>query len=103
MRIAKPRADDPPAAAVTIGLECDLFDRDGEPSDQPRNLLQSLGIAIFDRLRKPDEAFVVAHRGHVARNNRRHGLHEIGLHEIAMKIGHRITSAESGSRGVAGE
>jgi hypothetical protein len=41
-------------------LECDLFDRNGEPSDQFRNFVQLLGILRLNRLREPDEAFVIA-------------------------------------------
>jgi hypothetical protein len=65
-----------------------LFDRDGESSDQPRDLVQLLGIAVLDNPRKPNETFVVAQGRLVARNDRRPGLHGIKL-----KICHQITFA----------
>jgi hypothetical protein len=46
--------------AAPYDLESDLFDRDSEPPDQPRNLLQMRGILIPDDVRKPSEAFVIA-------------------------------------------
>ena len=52
-----------------IDLESDLLDRNREPPDQPRNLVQMLGIVIPDGLREPNEAFVIAQRGYVARND----------------------------------
>jgi hypothetical protein len=55
------------------------FDGDGEPRDQPRNLVQMRGIMSLNGLRKPDQALVVAHRGYVARDDRGHRLFEISL------------------------
>jgi hypothetical protein len=44
----------------------------------------------LDRLREPDQAFVVAHRGYVAWDDRGYRPYEIDL-----DVGHRITSGES--------
>ena len=41
-------------------VEGTLFDRDGEPADQPRHLVQVLGIMLFNGLREPTQTFVVA-------------------------------------------
>jgi hypothetical protein len=87
-----------PPTGVAFRLEGDLLDRNGEPSDQPRNLVQFVSTAILDRLRKPDEAFVIAHRGHVARNDRRRWLHV-----IKPEVWHRVTSAKSIVGSVVGE
>ena len=51
------------------GFESDLFDGDGEPPDQPRHLVQLAGIVTLDRLRKPEETFVIAQRGNFAGND----------------------------------
>jgi hypothetical protein len=75
-----------------IDLECDLLDRNREPPDQPRNLVQMLGIVIPDGLCEPNEAFVIAHRGYVVRNHRWHRFPQIG-----QDISHRITSMKSGT------
>jgi hypothetical protein len=73
---------------IHAGLESgDLFDRNRKPPDQPCNLVQPIGIVIFNGLRKPKQAFVVAHRGYVARNDRRYLPDKIGL-----AVWHRITS-----------
>jgi hypothetical protein len=74
-----------------IGFECDLFDGDGQPPDQPRHLVQPAGIVILDRLRQPNETFVIAQRGNFAGNDRRRRFQEIGLDSW-----HRFTSMESG-------
>jgi hypothetical protein len=115
---ARVKAGDPPVSRGQPGLKCDLFDRNREPSDQPRNLVQPLGILRLYGLRKPDEAFVIAHLGHVAWYDRRHRPHE-----SAQEIWHRIASmartglpelgralslfgarfVARGSRGVSGE
>jgi hypothetical protein len=84
-------------AAALLGVECALFDGDGEPSDQPRHLVQLVGVMLLDGLRKPDEAFVVAHRRDVAGNDRGGVFDEIGL-----DVWHRITSAKSGTAEVRG-
>jgi hypothetical protein len=60
-------------------MESDLFDRNSEPPDQPRNLVQMLGIAILNRLREPDQAFVIAQDGDILWDDRRHRPSEIGL------------------------
>jgi hypothetical protein len=39
--------------------ESRLFDRHGEPGDQPRDLIQMLGLMRFNGLREPQQAFVV--------------------------------------------
>jgi hypothetical protein len=70
-----------------MGFEYDLFDCDREPADQPRHLVQLLGIPVLNGAGKPNKAFVIAHRGYVAGNDRRHRPYEIGL-----DVWHRITS-----------
>ena len=37
-----------------------LFNRHGEPGDQPRDLIQMLGIVFFNGLREPKQALVIA-------------------------------------------
>jgi hypothetical protein len=69
-----------------------LFNRNREPPDQPRNLVQSRGIVIFDGACEPSEAFVITHCDYIDRNDRRYGPYAIGL-----DIWHRTTSAESGA------
>jgi len=93
-----PDPEHPPPARVSFRLEGALLDRDSEPSDQPRDLVQFVGIAILDRLRKPDEALVIAHRRHLARNDRRRWLNVIKL-----EIRHQVTFAESILGSVVGE
>jgi hypothetical protein len=36
-----------------------LFDGHRQPSDQPRDFFQALGIVSFDRLSQPHQAFVI--------------------------------------------
>ena len=62
--------------ATLLVWKWDLLDRNREPPDQPRNLVQLVGILILNGLRKPNKAFVIAHRGSVARNDRRHRPYE---------------------------
>jgi len=69
------------------GSESDLFDGNRKPSDQPCDLVQLLGILRLNGLRKPDEALVIAHRGYVAWNDRRHRPYQAG-----QQVWHRITS-----------
>jgi hypothetical protein len=69
-----------------------LLNRNREPPDQPRNLVQSRGIVIFDGACEPSEAFVITHCDYIDRNDRRYGPYAIGL-----DIWHRTTSAESGA------
>jgi hypothetical protein len=59
-------------------MEAGLFDCNSEPPDQPCDFVQ-IGIVTLDRLRQPNQAFVVAHRRYVARYDRRHRMDEIGL------------------------
>src|SRR6202040_4260788 len=59
-------------------LKSDLFDDNRKPSDQPCDLVQLLGILRLNGLRKPSEALVIAHRGHVAWNDRRHRPYQRG-------------------------
>ena len=80
----------PPRAAS--GSQYDLFDRNREPPDQPRNLVQMLGILIPDGLREPNDAFVIAHRGYVVWHHRRHRPYASGL-----DVWHRITSSKPGT------
>jgi hypothetical protein len=51
--------------------ESRLLDRHGEPGDQPRDLIQMPGIMRFNGLGEPKQAFVVAHGGNVAWDDRR--------------------------------
>ena len=94
--MARVNAGGAPVPRRPCGLECDLFDGNREPSDQPRNLVQQLGILRLKGLRKPGEALVIAHRGYLAWNDRRHRPHESG-----QQIWHRITSNGSNRRGRA--
>jgi len=61
--MALAKTGDTPSARDIFDLEWDLFDRNREPPDQPGNLVQLLGILFLKGLRKPDQAFVIAHRG----------------------------------------
>jgi hypothetical protein len=62
-----------------------LLDRDRQPGDQPRHFVELFGIMIPDRPRKSGETFVVAHRWHVAWDDRRYRT--VGLNDR-----HNITS-----------
>src|SRR4051794_26764508 len=62
-----------------------LLDRDHQAPDQPRHFVESSGVMIFQRPRKAGKTFVVAHRRHIARGDRRYGA-------FGMKDGHRIAS-----------
>jgi hypothetical protein len=62
---------------MTRWSETSLFDGDSEAPDQPRNFVQLAGIGIRDGLRQPNQAFVIAQRGYVPRNDRRHRPFEI--------------------------
>jgi hypothetical protein len=53
-----------------------------------------LGILLFNGLRKPGEALVIAHRGYVAWNDRRHRPYQGG-----QQVWHRITSNGANRRG----
>ena len=44
-----------------------LFYRHGQPPDQARQFVQMFGIMIPHGLRQPHQAFVITHRGNVAR------------------------------------
>lgn len=63
-----------------------LFDRHGEPPDQPRDFVQMVGIVLRDGLCKPNQALVIAHLGGVW-NGRRRWPHREG-----PDVWHRITS-----------
>jgi hypothetical protein len=80
-------ACDPPFPRDAFGPECDLFDRHREPSDQLRNLIQMLGILFLNSLGKPKQAFIIAHRGDVAWNDRGYRLQQVG-----QDVWHQITS-----------
>src|SRR5437868_7735863 len=62
-----------------------LFDRNGQPSDQPRYFIELTGVMVFNGARKPREAFVVAHLGHGGRYDR-------GYREVGLNRGHQGTS-----------
>jgi hypothetical protein len=81
------------------GLECALFDRNGEPPDQPCDFVQLAGIVILNRPGKASETFVVAHRRRVAGDDRRHRPFEIGLEQLW----HRITSGNPAPSKVGGD
>ena len=63
-----------------------LFDRHGEPPDQPRDFVQMVGIVLRDGLCKPNEALVITHLGGVW-NGRRSWPYREG-----PDVWHRITS-----------
>jgi hypothetical protein len=71
----------------TIGCARRLLDRDRQPGDQLRHFVESFGIMILDRPCKAGEAFVVAHRWHIAWDDRRYRT--VGLndrHDITSRI-----------------
>jgi hypothetical protein len=69
-----PVAEPPPEVP-----ESRLFDRHGEPGDQPRDLIQMPGIMRFNGLREPKQAsFFVTDGGNVGCNNRRYCADQIG-------------------------
>jgi hypothetical protein len=53
------------------GLKGGLFDGDHEPPDQPRHLIQPLGILLPHGLRKGNEAFLIAHHSDAVRDKGR--------------------------------
>jgi hypothetical protein len=65
-----------------------LFDRDRQSPDQPRDFVQLSGVMVLNRPCEPDQAFVVAHRRHIVRHDRRYRV--IGA--IGKKDWHQITS-----------
>ena len=81
-----PVAEPPPEVR-----ESRLLDRHGEPGNQPRDLIQMLGIMLFNGLREPKQAFVVTHGGNVAWNDRRYGADQVvamaGIESAPMKPG----------------
>jgi hypothetical protein len=101
MAVARPKPAIPGAARHPFGVECDLFDGNGEPSDQPCDLVQLAGIMILKRPSQASQTFVVAHRGRFARHDRRHRPFEVGLelrHQITLKrIRHPRKSAANKS------
>src|SRR5258708_24901610 len=92
--MARVKTGDASVPRTLSGLDCDLFDRNREPSDQPRNLVQLLGILRLNGLGKQGETLVIAHRGYVIWHDRRHRPDESG-----QQVWHRITS--NGSSGAA--
>jgi hypothetical protein len=71
----------------TIGCAFRLLDRDRQASNQPRHFVELSGITILDRPRKPGETFVVAHRWHIAWNDRRYRAIELNdRHQITSRI-----------------
>jgi hypothetical protein len=69
-------------------MQSRLFDRDRQSPDQPRDFVQLSGVMVLDRPCEPGQAFVVAHRRHIVRHDRRYRV--IGA--IGMKDWHQITS-----------
>jgi hypothetical protein len=80
----------PPARSdqvQTIGCARRLLDRDRQASDQPRHFIELSGIMILDRARKTGETFVVAHRWHIAWDDRRYRAIELNdRHQITSRI-----------------
>jgi len=66
-----------------------LLDRDHQAAKQPRHFVELPRIMILDRPRKTGETFVVAHRWHIAWDDRRYRT--VGLnndrHQITSRIG----------------
>jgi hypothetical protein len=83
----KPAIANPRSPRISVGSQHDLFDGDGKPRDQPRHLVQTGGIAFTHRAREPVQAFLIAHRGDVVRDNRGHG-------PGGLDVWHRITLLE---------
>ena len=73
----------PVAGPPPMARESRLFDRHGEPGDQPRDLVQMLGIMNFNGLREPKQAFVVTQGGNVAWNDRRHRAVQVDCSRLA--------------------
>jgi hypothetical protein len=70
-----------------MGWARPLFDRDRQPGDQPRYFVELFGIVVPDRPCKAGETFVVAHRRHIAWDDRRYRT--VGLndrHQITSRI-----------------
>src|SRR5437868_15460596 len=87
-----PAAEPPPEAR-----ESRLLDRHGEAGDQPRDLIQVLGIMFFNGLREPKQAFVVTHGGNAAWDERRYRPDQVGHNGW-----HRISSHETRHLGASG-
>jgi hypothetical protein len=75
-----------------IDLECGLFDRNGETPDQSCDFVQMLGIVFFNRLRQPNQTFVITQGWDVAGDDRRNRPDEDGL-----AVGHGITFRKTGA------
>jgi hypothetical protein len=76
------------------GCASQLLDRDRQAGDQPRYFVESSGVMILDRPCKSGETFVVAHRWHVAWDDRRYRT--VGLND-RHNITSRIKPAEQAS------
>jgi hypothetical protein len=63
-------------------MQSRLFDRDRQSPDQPRNFVQLSGVMVLNRPCEPGQAFVVAHRRHIVRHDRRYRV-------IGMKDWHQ--------------
>jgi hypothetical protein len=86
----------PESGRQTIGCARRLLDRDRQPGDQLRHFVESFGVMVLDRPCKAGEAFVVAHRWHIAWDDR--GYRTLGLndrHNITSRI--EIEPAKQGS------
>jgi hypothetical protein len=71
----------------TIGDAGQLLDGDRQASDQPCHFVELSGIMILDRPRKTGETFVVAHRRHIAWDDRRYRAIELNdRHQITSRI-----------------
>jgi hypothetical protein len=73
-----------------------LLDRDREACDQPRHFVELSGVMILQRPRKTVETFVVAHRWHIAWDDRRYRAFE-------MNDGHQILQSRTGEASIVPE
>ena len=62
----------PASGPLTMARKSLLLDRHSEPGDQSRDLIQMLGIMLFNGAREPKQAFLVTQGGNVAWDNRRY-------------------------------
>ena len=76
-----------------------LFDRHGEPPDQPRDFVQMVGIVRRDGLCKPNEALVIAHLGGVSKGRWRWSHREGPTSGIESPLGepqrHQVCGANA--------
>jgi hypothetical protein len=75
-----------------------LFNGDCKPADQSCDLLKALALRLapLHELRKPDQAFVITHRGYRGRHDRRDRPPTI-LRVVVLDVFHRIVSSNTAS------